>query len=417
MSDATDTTKDAAASKDAAPSPPKTASRRPLIILGIALFVLLGASIYYLLFLRGHVSTDDAYVDGNLVRLTPQVGGTVIAINTDETQFVRRGQVLVQLDPRDTEVALAQAKANLAQTARDVAQLFAEEQRDTALVQTQQVQLAQANEDVERDHPLIAVHGVSQETLQHEENTVRSAHAALQQAQATLASTRAAIAGTTPATHPRVLQAEAALRTAWLAAARTRVVAPVSGYVVRRSVQLGQQVAPATEMLAIVPVDSMWIDANFKENQLSGVRIGQAVSVSADMYGSRVHYHGRVLGLTAGTGSALAVLPAQNATGNWIKIVQRLPVRIGLDPHELEAHPLFLGLSTEVDVDVHNQSGPTLSQQPAWVAALNTDVYAAQEAGADAAISAILGANLPHAAQRGAAEPPQLAQHLARGRP
>jgi membrane fusion protein, multidrug efflux system len=410
MSDSKDT------AKDAAPAPPKSASRRPLIILGIALLAILGGGIYYLLFLRGHVSTDDAYVDGNLVRLTPQVGGTVIAIDTDETQFVRRGQVLVQLDPRDTEVALA--KANLAQTARDVAQLFAEEQRDAALVQTQQVQLAQANEDVERDHPLIAVHGVSQETLQHEENTVHSARAGLQQAQATLASTRAAIAGTTPATHPRVLQAEAALRTAWLAAARTRVVAPVSGYVVRRSVQLGQQVAPSTEMLAIVPVDSMWIAANFKENQLSGVRIGQPVSVSADMYGSRVHYHGRVLGLTPGTGSALAVLPAQNATGNWIKIVQRLPVRIGLDPRELEAHPLFLGLSTEVKVDVHDQSGPTLSKQAAWVAALNTDVYAAQEAGADAAISAILAANLPHAAtQRSAAEPPQVAQHLARGRP
>jgi membrane fusion protein (multidrug efflux system) len=411
MSESTDT------AKDTAPSPQKSASRRPLIILGIAVLAILGAGIYYLLFLRGHVSTDDAYVDGNLVRLTPQVAGTVIAIHTDETQFVRRGQVLVQLDPRDTEVALAQAKATLAQTVRDVAQLFAEEQRDAALVQTQQVQLAQANEDVARDHPLIAVHGVSQETLQHEENTVRSARAALQQAQATLASTRAAIAGTTPATHPRVLQAEAALRTAWLAAARTRVVAPVSGYVVRRSVQLGQQVAPSTEMLAIVPVDSMWIDANFKENQLSGVRIGQPVSVSADMYGSRVHYHGRVLGLTPGTGSALAVLPAQNASGNWIKIVQRLPVRIGLDPHELEAHPLFLGLSTKVDVDIRVQSGATLSQQPAWVAALNTDVYATQEAGADAAISAILAANLPHADTQRTAAAPQVAQHMARGRP
>ena len=412
MSDSTDTR------EAATPAPQKTpgASRRPLILLGIALLAILGGGFYYLRFMRGHVSTDDAYVDGNLVRLTPQVAGTVIAINTDETQFVRRGEVLVQLDPRDTEVALAQAKANLAQTVRDVSQLFAQEQRDAALLQTQQVQLAQANEDVERDHPLIAVHGVSQETLQHEENTVRSARASLQQAQATLASTRAAIAGTTPATHPRVLQAEAALRTAWLAAARTRVVAPVSGYVVRRSVQLGQQVAPSTEMLAIVPVDSMWIDANFKENQLSGVRIGQPVSVSADMYGSHVHYHGRVLGLTAGTGSALAVLPAQNASGNWIKIVQRLPVRIGLDPQELEAHPLFLGLSTEIDVDVHDQSGPTLSKQPAWSAALNTDVYVAQEAGADAAISAILAANLPHAEAVRSAGAPQVA-HLGRGRP
>jgi membrane fusion protein (multidrug efflux system) len=396
----------------------KTASksRRPLIILGAALLAMVGWGIYYLVFLRGHVSTEDAYVDGNLVRLTPQVAGTVVAINTDETQFVHRGQVVVQLDPRDSEVALAQAKATLAQTVRDVAQLFAEEQRDAALVQTQQVQLAQANQDVERDHPLIAVHGVSQETLQHEENTVRSARAGLQQAQATLASTRAAIAGTTPATHPRVLQAEAALRTAWLASARTRVVAPVSGYVVRRAVQLGQQVATSTEMLAIVPVDSMWIDANFKENQLSGLRIGQPVSVSADMYGSRVHYHGRVLGLTPGTGSALAVLPAQNASGNWIKIVQRLPVRIGLDPRELEAHPLFLGLSTDVDVDVRSQSGATLSKQPAWSATLNTDVYATQEAGADAAISAILAANLGHADTQRNAAVVRTDQRAARGR-
>jgi membrane fusion protein (multidrug efflux system) len=374
-------------------------------MLAVALLGLAGWGLYYLLFQRGHVSTDDAYVNGNLVRLTPQVPGTVIAINSDETQFVRRGEVLVQLDPRDTEVALAQAKATLGQTVRDVAQLFAQERRDAALVQTQRVQLSQANQDVERDHPLIAVHGVSQETLQHEQNAVQTARAGLQQAEATLASTRAAIAGTTPQTHPRVLQAEAALRNAWLAAARTRVVAPVSGYVVRRSVQLGQQVTPSTELLAIVPVDSMWIEANFKENQLSALRIGQPVRVEADMYGSRVRYRGRVLGVTAGTGSALAVLPAQNATGNWIKIVQRLPVRIGLDPQELERNPLFLGLSTTVKVDVRDRSGATLSKQPAWQAALNTDVYADQEAGADAAINAIVAANLGHKA-----EPPPVVQ-------
>jgi membrane fusion protein, multidrug efflux system len=395
------------AAQPATPSAPKAATsrRRPLMFLGIALIAAAAWGLYYVLIARWHVTTDDAYVNGNLVRLTPQVAGTVIAINTDETQFVHRGDVLVQLDPRDTEVALAQAKATLAQTVRDVAQLFAEEQRDAALVQTQQVALAQANQDVARDQPLIAVHGVSQETLQHEQNTVDTAHAGLRQAEATLASTRAAIAGTTPATHPRVLQAEAALRTAWLAAARTKVVAPVSGYVVRRAVQLGQQVTPSTEMLAIVPVDSMWIDANFKENQLSALRIGQPVRVEADMYGSHVRYQGRVLGLTAGTGSALAVLPAQNATGNWIKIVQRLPVRIGLEPQELERNPLFLGLSTSVSVDVRNQSGAALSRQPAWQAALNTDVYADQEAGADAVINAIVAANLGHTA-----EPPPVVQ-------
>jgi membrane fusion protein, multidrug efflux system len=374
-------------------------SRRPLIILGAVVVIgLIGWALYYLLVARGRVTTEDAYVDGNLVRLTPQVAGTVIAIKTDETQFVHQGDVLVRLDQRDAQVALAQAKANLAQTVRDVAQLFAEESRDVALVQAQDVQLQQASEDVQRDQPLLEVHGVSKETLQHEQNAVRGAQASLRQAAATLASTRAAIAGTTPASHPRVLQAEATLRNAWLALARTQVLAPVSGYVVRRAVQLGQQVSASTEMLAIVPVESMWVDANFKENQLNGLRIGQPVTVSADMYGSHVRYHGRVLGLTAGTGSALAVLPAQNASGNWIKIVQRLPVRIGLEPQELEQHPLFLGLSTSIDVDIRDQSGAALSKQPAWPAALSTDVYAEQEAGADADISAILAANLPAAA-------------------
>jgi membrane fusion protein (multidrug efflux system) len=369
---------------------------RPLatIILICALAGIGGLAIYYFAVARGQVETDDAYVNGNLVRLTPQVSGTVIAINTDETLFVQRGQVLVQLDPRDTQVALAQAKASLAQSVRDVAQLFAQEARDAALVDAQETVFTQATQDLERDRSVFAVHGVSDETLKHDEHTVHSARASLEQARATLASTRAEIAGTEPETHPRVLQGEANVRTAWLAAARTRVVAPVSGYVVRRSVQLGQQVTPSTEMLAIVPLDSVWIDANFKENQLGRLRIGQPVQVSADIYGSRVQYRGKVLGLSAGTGSALAVLPAQNASGNWIKIVQRLPVRIGLDPGELQQHPLFLGLSTDVEVDVHDQSGAALSKQPAWQPAMNTDAYASQDAGADAEIRAIVAKNL-----------------------
>jgi membrane fusion protein (multidrug efflux system) len=402
MSEGTEPAQPTAPPKAAAPA---ARGKAPLLVGAIIVAGLIAWALYYFLVARGRVTTEDAYVNGNLIRLTPQVAGTVVAINADETQFVHHGQVLVQLDRRDAEVALAQSKANLAQTVRDVAQLFAEANRDAALLRTQQVQLQQAHEDVARDRPLLAVHGVSQETLQHEENTVRGAVAGVQQAQATLASTRAAISGTTPENHPRVLQAEAALRNAWLALARSQVVAPVSGYVVRRAVQLGQQVAPATEMLAIVPVDSMWVDANFKENQLSGLRIGQPATVSADMYGSHVRYHGRVLGITAGTGSALAILPAQNASGNWIKIVQRLPVRIGLDPQELEQHPLFLGLSTSIDVDVTDQGGAALSRQPAFPVALSTEVYAAQEAGADAAIGEIVAANLAHTAAAGARPP------------
>jgi membrane fusion protein, multidrug efflux system len=375
------------------PAKPANWLRRGIIALAVVVVaVLLG--IYYVLFMKYHVTTDDAYVNGNLVSLTPQISGTVVAINTDETQYVRRGQVLVQLDPRDAQIAVAQAKANLGETVREVSQVFAEEDRDAALVSAEQTQLSQSNEDLTRDLSLKAVHGVSLEDLEHDENAVRSARAALRQAQATLASTQAEIAGTTPATHPRVLQAEANLRAAWLELTRTRVLAPVSGYVVRRSVELGEQVAPSTEMLDVVPVTSMWVDANFKENQLGDLRIGQPVQVSVDMYGSHVQYHGKVLGLTAGTGSALAVLPTQNASGNWIKIVQRLPVRIGLEPAELARHPLFLGLSANIDVSVRDLNGSALSQRPAWPASQRTNVYAAQDSGADRIIADILAANL-----------------------
>jgi len=384
---------------------PAKRNRTPLIILALVVIAGAGLGIYYYIAGLNHVTTDDAYVDGNLVRLTPQVSGTVVGINADETQFVQQGQLLVQLDPRDSEVALAQAKASLGETVREVAQLFANERRDAATVSAQQIQFTQTSQDLARDQSLVEAHGVSAETLQHDQHAQSSARAALEQAQATLAATRAAISGTTPQDHPRVLQAEASLRNAWLAAARARVSSPVSGYVVRRAVQLGQQVTPGTEMLAIVPVDSMWIDANFKENQLSGLRIGQPVKVSADMYGSHVEYHGKLLGLTAGTGSALAVLPAQNASGNWIKIVQRLPVRIGLDPKELEQHPLFLGLSTNIDVDVHNLDGAAISKQPAWPSALSTDAYAAQDAGVEDEIRDIVSHNLAQPATMAQAMP------------
>jgi membrane fusion protein (multidrug efflux system) len=381
-----------------APKTETKGSRLPLVLLGIGVLVVIVAVIYHFAIGRFHVTTDDAYVDGNLIRLTPQVSGNVVAIKADETQFVHQGELLVQLDPSDADVALAQAKAGLGQTVRDVAQLFASEHRDQAAITAQQTALDRAKRDLDRDQGLASIHGVSAEDLQHDHEAVRTAAAGLAQAEATLAATHAAVVGTTPDSHPRVLQAEATLRNAWLAQARTRVLAPVSGYVVRRSVQLGQQVTPATEMLAIVPVDSMWIDANFKENQLRNLRIGQPVEVSTDMYGSRFIYHGKVQGLTAGTGSALAVLPAQNASGNWIKIVQRLPVRVGLDAKELQEHPLFLGLSTDVDVSVTDESGAALSQQPAWQAAQATDAYAQQEQGADQAIADIVAANLGNTA-------------------
>jgi membrane fusion protein (multidrug efflux system) len=349
---------------------------------------------YHFLIGQYHVSTKDAYVNGDLIRLAPQVSGTVAEIAADETQYVVRGQLLVRLDAHDSEVALAQAKANLAQTVRDVAQLFDAEHQAQAAVAAQQAQLTLAGQTLARDRGLVSAHGVSQQDVEHDNASVRDAAASLSQAHAALESARAAIAGTTPETHPRVLLAEAQLRSAWLAKARTEVLAPVSGYIVRRTVQLGQQVSPTTDMIALAPLDRVWIDANFKETKLAKLRIGQPVSVTVDLYGSHYRYHGRVLGLTGGTGAALAVLPPENATGNWIKIVQRLPVRVGLDPRELRDHPLFLGLSSKVDIDVHDETGASLSKRPVWPAVIETDVYAPQDAGVAAVITRIVHENL-----------------------
>ncbi len=394
-----------------------------LWIFGAAVLVIgIAVLIYHLAIGRYHVKTKDAYVNGNLIRLAPQVSGTVIEITTDQTQPVTRGQLLVRLDPHDTDVSLAQAKANLAQTVRDVAQLFAQERRDEAAVSAQEAQLTLANQNLSRDQGLIKAHGVSQEDLERDQENARNAEAGVRQARAALAATQAAVQGTQPEDHPRVKQAEANLRSAWLASNRTRVLAPISGYVVRRSVQLGQQVNPATEMIAIAPLESVWIDANYKETELEKIRIGQPVEVTADVYGSHYTYHGRVMGLTAGTGAALAVLPPENATGNWIKIVQRLPVRIGLDPRELRDHPLYLGLSMSINVDVHDLTGASISKQPVWPAVLQTDVYAAQDAGVDTEINRILTDNLVHPATAAKASPEEgrqaaSASNIPQGRP
>ncbi|MBV8806260.1 MAG: efflux RND transporter periplasmic adaptor subunit [Sinobacteraceae bacterium] len=360
----------------------------------VAVVVIIGVLLYYFLYAQFHVSTTDAYVNGNLIRLQPQVSGTVNFIGFDQTQPVRQGQTLVELDPHDADISLGQAKANLAQTVRDVVQLFAEEQRQQALMQSQQAQLQLANTVLARDKSLIGEHGIAQEELDRTTESARNAQAGIRQADASLASVRAQIAGTRPETHPRVLLAESNLRSAWLARNRTAVRAPVSGYIVRREVQLGQQVTPATEILAMVPLSTVWIDANFKETQLEKLRINQPVNIKADIYGRHFEYHGRVLGLTAGTGASLAVLPPENATGNWIKIVQRLPVRIGLDPRELRDHPLFLGLSTTVNVDVSDVNGASLSSVPVWPAEMQTNVYAQQDAGINTEIDKIVQENL-----------------------
>jgi membrane fusion protein, multidrug efflux system len=349
---------------------------------------------YWAQVLRYHQSTDDAYVGGNVVQITPQISGTVIAIGADDTQFVKAGQPLVRLDPADARVALDQAEAQLARTVRDVRNLYATSSQLAAAVQMRQTELNAAQSDLARRQRLGATGAVSGEELQHAVDAVKTAEAELNAAQQQLAANRARVDGTTLQNHPQVRDAAAAVRNAYLTLERTELAAPVAGFVARRNVQLGQRVSPGAALMAVVPLDQVWVDANFKEPQLAHMRIGQHVRLSADLYGGHVSYHGTVAGFGAGTGAAFSLLPAQNATGNWIKIVQRVPVRIALDPREIAAHPLQIGLSMKADVEVRGAAdGARLPQvagnQPTWT----TAVAGENDARADARVRAIIAAN------------------------
>src|SRR5438270_760738 len=316
-----------------------------LLVAGSFALIAVAYGAYWALALRYVESTDDAYVSGNVVQITPQISGTVISIGADDTQFVKAGQTLVQLDRSDASVALEQAEAQLARTVREVRNLFATTAQLQAAVTVRQTDLNRAANDLERRERLASAGAVSREELQHARDAHNSAKAAVVAAEQELAANRARIDRTTVDNHPEVRNAAANLRNAYLTYSRTVLPAPVSGFVAKRAVQLGQRVSPGTPLMAIVPLNEVWVDANFKEPQLAAMRVGQPVTLTADLYGSKVEYHGKVAGFGAGTGSAFSLLPAQNATGNWIKIVQRVPVRIAIDPQELSTHPLQIGLS------------------------------------------------------------------------
>jgi membrane fusion protein (multidrug efflux system) len=377
--------------------PPGKGSRRWRLLgatLGAVSAIALGYGLYWAQVLRYHQSTDDAYVGGNVVQITPQISGTVVAIGADDTQFVKAGQPLVRLDQADARVALDQAEAQLARTVRDVRNLFSTTAQLEAAVQQRQTDLNAAQSDLARRQRLGASGAVSGEELQHATDAVKAAQAALLAAQEQLAANRARVDGTTLTNHPQVRDAAAAVRNAYLTLARTELPAPVSGFVARRNVQLGQRVGPGAALMAVVPLDQVWVDANFKEPQLKRMRVGQAVTLTADLYGANVLFHGKVAGFGAGTGSAFALLPAQNATGNWIKIVQRVPVRIALDPREVAAHSLQIGLSMKADVDVRGGGdGARMAQLPNTSAAWSTDVFDSGDALADARVAAIISAN------------------------
>ncbi|HXZ52327.1 MAG TPA: HlyD family efflux transporter periplasmic adaptor subunit [Burkholderiales bacterium] len=372
------------------------ARRRVAIVLLLAAFAVAGGSwaAWWQLAGRFRETTDNAYVAGNLVEVTPQVAGTVIAIGADDTQRVEAGQMLVRLDPADAQVGLAQAEADLARAVLEARQLYADNEALAAAVRVRAAELQRAEEYLARRTPLAQQGVVSREEIETARTAADAARASLAAAREQLAAHRVLTDKVTLEEQPAVKLAAAKLREAWLALARTEVPAPVAGTVARRAVQVGQRVAPGTRLMSVVPLADLWVDANFKEAQLRGMRIGQAARLTADLYGSEVEYRGSVAGLSAGTGGAFALLPPQNATGNWIKVVQRLPVRIALDRKQLASHPLRVGLSMEVDVDVRDTSGPELARNPVSGPVYATRAFDEQAAAAEARVREIITANL-----------------------
>ncbi|MEO8805306.1 MAG: HlyD family efflux transporter periplasmic adaptor subunit [Burkholderiaceae bacterium] len=362
---------------------------------------------YWALVLNHFESTDNAYVQGNVVQLTPQVGGTVVAINADDTDHVKAGQLLVKLDPADAQVALDQAEAQLAQTVREVRTLYANNGtlkaqialREADLARSQS-ELARAQDDVARRAPLVATGAVGKEEFNHVSSQLAAARSSVAAAQsATLAAREQLVSnqtltdGTALEQHPNVMRASARVREAYLALKRADLLAPVDGYVAKRSVQLGARVQAGAPLMSVIALNQVWVEANFKESQLQKLRIGQPVTLVADVYGKKVEYNGAIEGLGAGTGAAFALLPAQNATGNWIKVVQRVPVRITLDAKQLVEHPLRVGLSMDAKVDTSKTDGRMLADASRVSAVAQTNVFEQNNSAADAEVRKIIVAN------------------------
>lgn len=363
----------------------KSSRKKSLLLLSLFFIaVAVGAGSWWFWVLRGSETTDDAYVAGNIVPVMPQVAGNVLSLHVDDTQLVQAGIPLVELDPTDAKLALARSEIQLAQTLRQVQQQMAELKQFDATIDLRQAELDRVAGDQNRREVLGLSNAVGKEEVLHARQNVLAGQAALRLAIQQRKTLQAKLKNTPLAEQPEVRQAAEQVRQAWLDLQRTTILSPVRGVIAKRSVQVGSHVAVGTPLMAVVPLDQLWVDANFKEVQLASMRIGQPVELKADLYGDSIVYHGEVEGLAAGTGSVFSLLPAQNATGNWLKVVQRLPVRIKLRADELQQHPLRLGLSMLVTVDVRKTDGSLLTEAPAKTtlatsASLHVDLSGANE--------------------------------------
>jgi membrane fusion protein (multidrug efflux system) len=375
---------------------PTNGKRRGILLVIALIFIGIGAlsAAYWVLVLSKREKTDDAYVNGNKVTISAQVAGTVVAVLADDTQLVKAGQVLVKLDPIDAETALSRSANALAQAVRQVRQQKATADQYDSVIETRKLELARAATDLAKREPLLPDRAIPAEEVRHAHESVEIAGAALTQAVRQSRSAHALVDGTAVQSNPAVLQARDAYRDAWIAVQRNAVVAPVTGYVAERSVQLGQHIQAGQALMSVIPLNPLWVDANFKEVQLRNLRIGQKAEVRSDLYGGSYIYHGRVEGMSAGTGAAFSLLPPQNASGNWIKVVQRVPVRIQIDYGDLVKSPLRVGLSATVTVDTTSRNGPVLAADISDNSVGDTQVYTQDLAKANSEADAIVRRNL-----------------------
>lgn len=371
--------------------------KRNRIIFKIILALLLAAlatTIYWYLFIRFHESTDNAYISGNTVNLMSPQNGTVTAIYADNTDLVKQGQLLLELDPTLYQLIFDKAQVELALASRQVRQLFETVKQRKADVTLKEADLKRAQQDFDSRNALRDTQAISTEDLNHAQANLNVAHASLNLTKHELNSAIAALGIMPLEEHPRIENAKIALKEAYVNLKRCKILAPVSGYIAQRRIQVGEWITPTRALLSIIPLEQIWVDANFKETELSDIRIGQPATIESDMYGSSLLFHGKVLGITAGTGSVFSLIPPQNATGNWIKIVQRVPVRIALNLDEVEKNPLLLGLSAYVVVDTSNQTGERLATRPIHESIFTTPVYQVPMEPVEELIQTIIQSNL-----------------------
>lgn len=379
-----------------APTASDNRKRNKAVLITVLVFVCIGAIwfIYWWSWARFYQYTDDAYVDGNNVIITPQVSGIVESFSIMDADFVPQGRILVELDKTDASISLDKAVADLGNAVREFMRLFEQAKQYAAMIEVKKAEFVKAAQDYEHRQNLVDEGGVSLENFEHAEANLKASYSDLIATEHQYIAAIAQVENTTVENHPMVEQMKNRVRDAYVFLQRCTIKAPVTGLIAQRTVQVGERVAPGQGLMSIVPLDQMWVNANFKEGQLRKMRVNQPAKILSDIYGEEVVYTGTIAGIGGGTGSIFSVLPPQNATGNWIKIVQRVPVRIILDEQQIQQHPLRLGLSMEVTVDIHDTQKPFIPEIRPEHPLYQTDIFATQEEGAEALIAKVIAENL-----------------------